>query len=557
MRSLISSLTFLFVLIAVTGCEEIDPRTVEEATQNMTAENLLEHVEYLADDELRGREPGTEGEQMTVDYIVEQFEQIGIEPGMEDGSYTQTVPLNGQNTTSAELTFSDNGQPIGDYEYYYDFMSWPARDQEHVSIEDAELVYVGYGIRAPEEDWDDFKDVDVSGKILVVKNYNPVTYEDRFEGGKRLYYGRWNYKFEQAIEEGALGALVIHTDETAGYGWDVVANSWNREMPNLDVTYDHEMELEGWLTQSTTEDIFDAAGHDFQEMLEMAEDPDFEPVTLEGITMDAEMEAEYSTTEGQNVVGMLPGNDPDIGEEAFIFSAHHDHLGVGEPVEGDSIYNGAWDNASGVSATIEMARSFKAMENQIARSVYFVTVTAEEGGILGSEYFADNMPVPAGRVTANFNLDSINIFGRTRDLEMVGFNRSEIDDYLFDAAERYDREIIPDQSPEQGLFYRSDHISFARIGIPAIFPKHGTEWLDYEESYSDTVAERTDRIYHTVHDRVYDWWDLRGAAEDNKLLFDAAYNIVNAAQMIHWLPGDEFEQARQQAIENERQDPGY
>ena len=533
------------------SCETKDtlPPQVTSATDNMTHEQLLEHVEILAADEMMGREPGTEGEDKAIDYIISQFEEIGLEPGMPDGSFTQTVPLTGQNTTSAELRFMQDGQLIGDREYFYDFMSWPARDQEEVSIRDAELVYVGYGIRAPEEDWDDFKAVDVSDKILVVKNFNPVTHADRFEGGKRLYYGRWNYKFEQAIEEGALGALIIHTDETAGYGWDVVSNSWNREMPDLDVEHDHEMELEGWMTESMSEEVAGAAGYELSELLEMAENPDFEPITLDGVTLDADITAEYSSTEGRNVVGKLSGNDPEIGDEALMFSAHHDHLGTGDPVEGDSIYNGAWDNASGVSATIEMARSFKNIEEDLRRSVYFVTVTAEEGGILGSQYFAENMPVPAGKVTANFNLDSINIFGRTRDMEVVGHGRSEIDDILEQNARLLNREILEDQNPEQGLFYRSDHISFARVGIPAIFPKHGTDWLDYDENYSDTVRERTDKIYHTQHDRVYDWWDLRGAADDNILLFATALEIINADEMMQWLPGDEFEEARQQALE--------
>lgn len=545
---------YLYALIPAAfllySCETdtLDPR-VATATDNMTAERLLEHVEILAADEMMGREPGTEGEDKAIDYIINQFEEIGLEPGMPDGSFTQTVPLTGQNTTSAEMRFSFDGQQIGEHEYFYDFMSWPARDQENVSIRDAELVYVGYGIRAPEEDWDDFKDVDVSGKILVVKNFNPITFEDRFGGGERLYYGRWNYKFEQAIEEGALGALIIHTDETAGYGWDVVANSWNREMPNLDVDHDHDMELEGWMTRDMSEEVVSAAGYELEDLLEMAEDPEFEPITLDGITLDAELTAEYSETEGRNVVGMLPGNDPDIGDEALVFSAHHDHLGVGDPVEGDSIYNGAWDNASGVSATIEMARSFKNIEEDLRRSVYFVTVTAEEGGILGSQYFAENMPVPPGKVTANFNLDSINIFGRTRDLEVVGFGRSEIDEVLIRNARLMDREILEDQNPEQGLFYRSDHISFARVGIPAIFPKHGTAWLDYEENYTETVEERTSKIYHTQHDRVHDWWDLRGAADDNILLFGTALEIINADEMMQWLPGGEFEQARMEALE--------
>ncbi len=519
----------------------------------LSEDHLMEHIRVLASDEFGGRTPGTIYEEMTVQYIIEQFEQIGLEPGMPGGSWTQTVPLMGQQTHQAGLTLSladgATGNESAGFAYQDDFMAWPAHVQESVAISDAELVYVGYGIEAPEEEWDDFKGTDVSGKVLVFKNFNPVTFEDRFDGGNRLYYGRWTYKYEQAIEKGALGAIIIHTDETAGYGWDVVRNSWSLERFFVYDEEGHDTDFEGWLTRSRSEQLFEMAGLDLDEMLDAAENPDFEPITLDGVRLDISLEAGYRGIEGQNVVGKLAGSDPDLSDEAVIFSAHHDHLGYGDPVNGDSIFNGAWDNASGVSKLINMARLFEMDRDEIRRSLYFVTVTAEESGLLGSQYFASNPPVPAGRMSANVNLDATNIYGETRDLVAIGYGRTDIDPILEEEARRLGRIIKPDPNPEQGYYYRSDHFSFARQGVPSLYPNAGNEFVDKPDDYNDQVAEYRSKIYHTVHDRIHDWWDLSGAVEDLKLIYNVSKRIANDDNMRSWVPGDEFEEARMDALE--------
>jgi Zn-dependent M28 family amino/carboxypeptidase len=500
----------------------------------LSEQDILKHVEVLAADEFGGRTPGTVYEEMTVAYVIEQFEKLGLQPGMPDGSFTQDVPLKGQaaHNVSVSLRSGDRRVPLT---YQDDAMAWPAHNQRSIDVRDAEMVYVGYGIIAPEEDWDDFKGVDVSGKVLVFKNYNPVTYEDRFDGGNRLYYGRWTYKFEQAEEQGALGALIIHTDETAGYGWDVVRNSWSRE--RLFVFEDKEppTKFNGWLTHDRSRELFEMAGLNLQDMLDAAESPDFEPVPLTGVRINATMDAVYRNIAGQNVVGKIPGTD--LADEAVVFSAHHDHLGIGDSVEGDSIFNGAWDNATGVSLMLNLARLYQMEPEPIRRTLYFASVTAEESGLLGSRFFAENPPVHAGNISANINLDATNIFGETKDFVAIGYGRSNIDELLAEEAKRLDRIVKPDPRPEQGIFYRSDHFSFARVGIPALYPNPGTMFVDKPDDYNEQVAEYRNKIYHTVHDRIHDWWDLSGAVEDLKLIYRVALRIANADEMRQWTPG--------------------
>ncbi len=518
----------------------------------ISEEHILEHVEVIASDEFGGRTPGTVYEEMTVAYITGQFEALGVEPGMPDGSYTQAVPLMGQVTHNVRVSLQSGSDELH-LAYQDDAMAWPAHVQESIDVQNAELIYVGYGIEAPEEDWDDFKGVDVSGNVLVFKNYNPVTYEDRFDGGNRLYYGRWTYKFEQAIEKGALGALIIHTDETAGYGWDVVRNSWSRERFFVFDDEEHNTEFSGWLTHDRSRQLFEMAGLNFDDMLEAAESPYFEPIPLTGVRINASMDAVYRSIDGQNVVGKIPGSDPELADEAVVFSAHHDHLGIGTPVEGDSIFNGAWDNASGVSLLLNLARLYQMEPEDIRRTLYFVTVTAEESGLLGSRYFAENPPIHAGKISANINLDATNIFGETKDFVAIGYGRSNIDDILAEEAENLGRIVKPDPRPEQGIYYRSDHFSFARVGIPALYPNPGTEYADKPDNYTEQVAEYRSKIYHTVHDRIHDWWDLSGAVEDLKLIYRVALRIANADEMRQWTPGDEFEDARIRALEEASQ----
>lgn len=541
-RNVILFLTLPFLLLS---CSE--PVDLDEIRNSLTADRLMGHITILASDDMQGRQPGTPGEEKAVEYIAKQMMQIGLEPGMPDGTFLQPVPLMGQTTNhdSAQIQISRNGNVVHTLNYITDFMAWPGDQQEEIAIEDAELVYVGYGIQAPEENWDDFKDVDVAGKILVVKNFNPVTYADRFDGGIRLYYGRWSYKFEKAREMGALGALIIHTEPTAGYPWAVVSNSWSNERFNLMIEPPQPIEFEGWITSATSEKLFAAARLNFDDMLNAAEREDFRPIPLNNVTLSVNLEADYRQFNGTNVVGKITGSDRRLRDQGIMYSAHHDHLGATE----DEVFNGAWDNASGTAAVLEMARALKDAKSELGRSVYFVTVTAEEGGLLGSRYFVENPPIHPANMAANINLDSKNIFGRTRDIVAIGYGRSDLDDILAHEAEKMDREVKPDQNPEQGFYYRSDHFNFARIGVPALYVNRGSEFIDYPEDYLDTVLQRTSEIYHTVDDEIYDWWDLRGAVEDLQLLFNLTINLSNQPDRPSWVEGDEFESARLQAIQ--------
>lgn len=533
-----------------------DDEQITAARQLITEEGIMQHVQALAHDSTMGRAPATEGEQMTVDYLVRHFEDMGLEGGMADGSFIQRVPAIGQQTeldavmriTNSETT---DEAPLHSFNHLTDMMAWPAAGQENVTIRDAEMVYVGYGIIAPEEDWDDYKGMDVTDKILVFKNSDPSTFPDKFGGNTRLYYGRWSYKYEIAEELGALGAIIIHTLPTAGYGWNVVSGGWSRERFALtdEMQATSETELNSWITFPAAQALFSSAGLDIDELLDAAEDPDFEPVPLEDVRLNIDLEASYSELEFMNVVATLPGSDPELRDEHVIFSAHHDHLGVSPtPAEGDSIYNGALDNASGTSAMLEMAKAFTSIQPEVRRSLTFAAVGAEESGLLGSRYFAQNLPMPSGKVSANINIDMINGFGQTRDVVIVGKGRTSMDAIMEEEAEKMGRYVLPDQDPGQGFYYRSDHFSFARVGIPALYPNPGVDYVEDENFHTDVVQPLLRRVYHTVHDTVDEVITFKGAEDDMRLLFNVALRVANDDEVQRWTPGDEFEAARLQAL---------
>ena len=548
-----SILFTLFFALIFTACQQ--QSSVEQAEQLITEQSLLNHIEILSSDEFEGRAPATRGDTLTIDYLVEQMENIGVQPGMPDGSYTQEFPLLGQRVDggSAEFTIRQNGQVVENLEYAADFMAWPSNEEERVEIENAELLYVGYGIQAPEFDWDDYKDADVEGKVLVYKNSDPSYDPDIFDGDSRLYYGRWSYKFEKAEEMGALGAIIIHTTPTAGYGWSVIETSWGGERFSLESDDDNGYmpEFNSWLTEESSEQLFDLAGYDLQDMLDAAADRDFEPVTLTGVTMDINLTASYSDMASRNVVGLIEGNDPDLQDEYVIYSAHHDHLGLApEPVDGDSVYNGAWDNASGTAALIEVANAMKEVEGEMRRSALFIFVGAEEMGLLGSQYWSQNPTVHPGKVSANFNLDSMQPFGETRDLTLVGYDRNTLTEVFKQHAAEAGREITPDPQPEQGFFYRSDHFSFARIGIPAIYPNPGQDFIDKPDNWNDTVDSLRTANYHQLGDQINEYWDMSGMEKDTRLIFRTSFDVLNRDEMMEWHSGDEFEAVRMDYLQD-------
>ena len=513
---------------------------------------MLSHIEVLSSDEFEGRAPATAGDEKTTNYLVSEFRKIGVEPGMDDGSYTQEVPLLGQvvNQESAAFTIKKDGQPVDELQYRTEVMAWPSNEAETVDLTDAELVYVGYGIQAPEFDWDDYKDMDVEGKVLVFKNSDPAYDPDLFEGDARLYYGRWSYKFEKAEEMGALGAIIVHTMPTAGYGWLVVANSWGRERFALKSDDDNSLKpsFNSWMTANASQALFSQAGLNLGEQLAAADDPEFRPVPLEGVSLDVYLEAEYSDMSTQNIVGKIEGNDPELKEQYVIFSAHHDHLGITLPVEGDSINNGALDNAAGVSSVLNLASAYKEVEDQMQRSALFLFVGAEEMGLLGSQYWAANPTVYPGNVTANFNMDGMQVFGETNDVVLVGYGRNTLTDVIEKYANADGRVVKPDPNPAQGFFYRSDHFSFAKVGIPAIFPNPGRDYIDKPEDWNATVDSLRARNYHSVGDEINEYWDLTGLEKDVRLFFRSSFDVLNAEGMMEWNEGDEFKATREEML---------
>jgi Zn-dependent M28 family amino/carboxypeptidase len=545
--------SFLLVLILMIGCQT--QSQMEEAVLSITEEGLLNHIEKLSSDEFEGRAPATRGEDLTIDYLVDELERMGVDPGMPDGSYVQEIPLLGQQVDgeSARLVIRSSGNGTADLSYSTEFMAWPSNEEESVSIRDAEVVYVGYGIQAPEFDWDDYKNVDVSGKVLLFKNSDPSHDPDIFEGDARLYYGRWSYKFEKAEEMGALGAIIIHTTPTAGYGWSVVSNSWGRvrfALKSNDDLSGNVPEFNSWLTEESSSLLFDEAGLDLQEMLDAAATRDFSPVPLEGVSIDLDLNASYSDMSTRNVVGKIEGSDQGLRDEYVIFSAHHDHLGITEPVDGDSINNGAIDNASGVSALLEMAGALKQVESELRRSVKFLFVGAEEMGLLGSLYWSQNPTVAPGKVSANINLDSMQAFGETRDLVLIGSGRNTLSELFREHLQDANRVAMPDPRPEQGIFYRSDHFSFARIGIPAIYPNPGRDYIDKPDDWASVVDSVRAASYHSVFDEINEYWDMAGMESDVRLIFKTSFDVINRDEMMEWTSGDEFEEIRLRSLQN-------
>ena len=545
--------SFLIILILIVGCQA--GSQMDQAELLITEESLLNHIEILASDEFEGRAPATRGEELTIDYLVGELERMGIDPGMPDGSYIQEFPLLGQQVDgeTASFVIRSGNNVTSNLTFSSEFMAWPSNEAETVSIRDAEVVYVGYGIQAPEFDWDDYKDVDVSGKVLLFKNSDPSHDPEIFEGDARLYYGRWSYKYEIAEEMGALGAIIIHTTPTAGYGWNVVSNSWGRvrfALKSNGMQSENVPEFNSWLTEESSSRLFNEAGLDLHEMLDAAASREFRPVTLDGVTIDLDLNASYSDKSSKNVVAKIEGNDRSLRDEYVIFSAHHDHLGITEPVNGDSINNGAIDNASGVSAVLEMANALKVVENELRRSVKFLFVGAEEMGLLGSRYWSQNPTVEPGKVSANINLDSMQPYGETRDLVLVGSGRNTLTDVFKKHLQEANRVAMPDPRPEQGIFYRSDHFSFARIGIPAIYPNPGRDYIDKPDNWAAVADSVNAAIYHTVFDEINEYWDMSGMESDVRLIFRVSYDVINRDEMMEWTSGDEFEAARLRSLGN-------
>jgi Zn-dependent M28 family amino/carboxypeptidase len=518
---------------------------------DVTPEKIANHIEYLASDQLGGRGPGSKGEEMTLTYLTEQYIKIGLRPGNLDGTYVQAVPLIGSTVTNEPGLELRSGDGAFGLRYGEEFMCWTLRRQEVVSVDNAELVFVGYGTVAPEYNWDDYKGVDVSGKIIVMFVGDPPLPDTTQFGGRAMtYYGRWTYKFEIAAEKRAAGAIIIHNTEAAGYPWEVVSNSWSGEQ--FDIERENQgmdrCVIEAWVTEPAGEQIFDHAGMRLADAYASALSRGFRPVPL-GIEARTTVELAFRDLRSYNVVALLEGNDPQLKGEYVVYTAHWDHLGTGVPADGDSIYNGALDNASGVAGMLELARVFAENKRMLKRSVLFVNTTAEESGLLGSYHYAENPLYPLSKTVAEINIDGLNIWGRTKDMVVVGFGFSDLDEYLAAAIESQDRYLRPDVEPEKGYYYRSDHFPLAKKGVPALYADSGVEYRSKPRSWGMTVKQKyTSERYHKPNDEYDGSWDLTGAVEDIEALFRVGLMVASSTEYPQWRDGSEFKQIREQSL---------
>jgi hypothetical protein len=520
------------------------------AAQAITENVLRGHTRFLASDLLEGRAPASRGDVLAQQYIQTQLEGLGLEPGAPGGGWLQKVPLVGIVGNVPQKTTAVKGSQKVEFTKMDDYVAFSGPQKPQSSIPGAELVFVGYGIVAPEFQWDDYKDVDVKGKVLLMMNNDPEDDPKLFAGKTRLWYGRWDYKYMIAAQKGAVGAFIIHTQPSAGYPWQVVQSSWSRERFELPYEGEPRVEIKGWFTEDASKKIAALGGQDLDRLRAAALTRDFRPVPL-GVNFSMAIENTVQTKESANIVGKLPGSDARLAREAVVYTAHHDHLGVKtDPKPGeDAIYNGALDNASGVAAMLAIAKAFSELPKRPRRTVYFASVTAEEQGLLGSEYFAKHPPLEPGRIAANINIDGVAIFGRTKDLTMVGLGKSSLDSLIVSLAKMQGRVVKPDQFPDRGFFYRSDQFNLAKVGVPAAYFDSGTEVIGKPEGWGKKrIEEWEEKDYHQPSDELRDDWDLAGAVEDVRLDFWLGARVADADRMPEWNRGDEFEAARKKAL---------
>ncbi len=566
---MIHRLVLVFTSVVVLGACQPSDESASVATHDQTPTPTIalpalpgsgvdpdfyaERLARLASDEFEGRAPGTRGERLTVNYLVREFADLGLSPGYGD-SFLQPVPMVELTNTERSDLAVDHGEDSFVLSYPDQMIIGSRRlGPEAHGVEASELVFVGYGIVAPEYDWDDYAGLDVEGKTVVMLVNDPgyaTGDPDLFNGNAMTYYGRWTYKYEEAARQGAAAALIIHETEPASYGWDVVINSWSAAQFELGDQGDEPvMALEGWITVDTAESLFERAGLDFAVEKDQAARHGFMPRSLE---MAATASVRNSAREGTsyNVLAQIPGHErPD---EVLIYVAHWDHLGRNLAIPGSAgIYNGAIDNASGTAALLEIARLYQ-MGAQPERTVLFLAVTLEEYGLLGSRYYANRPAFPTRNTVAAINMDALSLIGPSHDVVVVGHGSSELEDILRVAVEQQGREMVPEPTPEAGFYYRSDHFNFARVGVPALYAKGGVDHRERGRDYGLAQdRDYRDRRYHQPADEFDPDWDFRGVAEDLGLLYQVGRFLADGDQWPEWFDGNEFKAIRDADLQQE------
>ena len=524
--------------------------TAEAAAREITGDYMRGIVVEISDDRYEGRGPGSRGDKMARDYLAGRMRELGLEPGGEDGSWEQPFDLVGINASQPDTwTFEGHGKSMT-LRQWDQFIVGSGVQEERAEFDDAEVVFVGYGIQAPEYDWDDYKGADLEGKVLLMMNNDPDWDPELFGGETRLWYGRWDYKYLSAARQGAVGAIIIHTTPSAGYPFQVVQTSWTGVQFELPAGDEPRSQVAAWVTEDSARDLIAMAGLDLDALREAAYNRDFKPVPL-GLTTSLGMDVEISRVKSANVLGLIEGSDPVLKDEVVIYTAHHDHLGIGTPnADGDAIYNGAMDNATGVAQVMAIAKAIKALPVAPRRSILVNLVGAEEQGLLGSEYYAANPTFAPGRIAANLNYDGGNIWGHTHDVTFVGLGKSTVDEIVTMIAGEQGRVVKPDQFADRGYFYRSDQFSFAKIGVPAMYLDTGTDFVDRPPEWGRAQQNHyTEVNYHQPTDEYSPSWSFDGMVDDALLGYWTGLAIANADDKPTWVPGDEFEAARIEALQ--------
>jgi len=523
------------------------PAEALAAMKTIDAERIRAHVKFLADDLLEGRGTGQRGGDIAAAYIATQFALYGLKPAGDGGSYLQQVPLVGVRT-QPETTFTvvpDKGEPMT-LRRLEDYVATDESQQPASDIE-APIVFVGYGIEAPEFQWDDYKGVDLHGKVLLMLVNEPPSDDPRFFAGKALtYYGRWTYKYEEALRRGAVAAVLIHKTEMASYGWEVVRNSWSGENSYLKAEGPR-LKAAGWVSLETGRGIAEAAGQDLDQWLARAHSRDFQPIPLP-LTLKAHMVSKVRSFTSSNVLAVLPGSDPMLRDEAVIYTAHYDHLGIHPDAPGDNIYNGAMDNGTGCGILLELARAYGSAAQRPKRSILFASVTAEEQGLRGSEYLAHHPSIPAGKIALDLNYDNLLALGTAEEVSVPGADRTTFYPIVEATARQFELQIRPDPHPESGYYYRSDHFSLARVGVPSFSIKEGEKFKGHTTEWgAQQNREYEEKRYHQPSDEYRPDMDFTGDAIMARFGFVLGWKAASLAAMPSWRPGDEFEAARKKS----------
>lgn len=549
MNSKIKFLAFS-ALICLAACNQNKPKfSDEDGLSAFNADSLKLHVAELSHDSLQGRKPFTIGETKTIAYLQKQFKAAGLEPGNGE-SYLQEVPMVNIQTTAApdmQVTTSKGSFKLKGLE---DYVIWTDKITDKVSFDNNEVVFAGYGVVAPEYNWNDYAGLDVKGKIVMVMVNDPgfgVGDSSLFKGKTMTYYGRWTYKFEEAARQGARGCLIVHTTEGASYPFTVIQNNWNASKLRLDDRgkSNSYTDINGWLSLPAAKKLVAAAGQDSSSFFAQADKRGFKPVPMD-LKLSTSVAVKTIFNKSYNVIGKITGTKrPD---EVIIYTSHWDHLGIGKPDEtADSIYNGAFDNASGTAGLIELARAFKSLKVQPERTIILLAVTAEEQGLWGSAYYAQNPIYPTSKTVANINIDGLNPFEKTKDIIIVGEGQSELEEYLKEAAEKAGRVIAFENHPEAGYYYRSDHFNFAKVGVPALYTSNGIDVIGKEAGYGEKrEAEYNAKHYHRPSDEFDSaTWTFEGGLDDLKLFFQVGKRLAFEEKMVQWKEGSEFKAIRE------------